>query len=177
MFSAYNSHFNSHSIECAYPIIKETIPASSLGYNTNNKYPEFPPLMSDGRSVTATWQPEAIINQDLIERNGIQSNWQYRKYLTENAKDIMEYNFLESSSDVGYYKRPVDLPSIQSNTYAGGKEVNGPYLFSSMTDRKRPVGYETSDLKELYLSREQLEARKIAPSIPENQDKIIGARI
>ena len=32
-------------LNCAYPIIKETIPKSSLGYNTNNKYPEFPPLM------------------------------------------------------------------------------------------------------------------------------------
>ena len=54
------------SVNCAYPVIKETVPESARGYNTNNKYPQFPPLMSDGRSVTATWQPESSINIDLV---------------------------------------------------------------------------------------------------------------
>jgi len=170
-YMAYNSHFISHNIDCAYPVIKETIPASSLGYQTNNKYPDFPPLMSDGRSVTAAWQPEASINADLIDRNNIKSNWQYRKFLTENSKEIMEYNFRESSSDVGYYMRPIDIPSIQSNTISGN--VITPYLFSSVTDKTRPEGYSTSDMKELYLSREQLEARKIAPAIPQTQDNFL----
>ena len=87
-YMAFNSHFNSHSLECAYPIIKETIPATSLGYSTNNTYPEFPPLMSDGRPITATWQPESSINEDLIERNDIKSNWEYRKFLQKNAETI-----------------------------------------------------------------------------------------
>ena len=41
MFSFYTTGEN---LKCAYPIIKETIPKSSLGYNTNNVYPQFPPL-------------------------------------------------------------------------------------------------------------------------------------
>jgi len=154
-YSSYNSQF---------PVFKETIPASSLGYKTNNKYPEFPPLMSDGRSVTATWQPESSINEDLISKNNIKSNWEYRKFLTDNAKEIMEYNFLESSTDVGYYKRPIDIPSISKNTISGGVK-NTPYLFSSIHDTTRPPGYSSSDLKDLYLSREQLEARKVAPTL------------
>ena len=99
------------TLDCAYPVIKETVPMSKRGYTTNNKYPEFPPLMSDGRAITASWQPEASVNQDLIEHNGIKSNWEYRKYLTHNAKEVMEYNFRESSNDTGYYKRPIDIPS------------------------------------------------------------------
>ena len=154
-YSPYNSHF---------PVITETIPASSLGYKTNNKYPEFPPLMSDGRSITATWQPESSINEDLKEKNNIKSNWEYRKFLTDNAKQIMEYNFTESSSDIGYYVRPIDIPSIKSNTISSGVTTT-PYLFSSIQDTTRPPGYQNSDLKQLYLSREQLEARKVAPTL------------
>jgi len=153
-------------LESAYPIIKETIPQSSLGYATNNKYPGFPPLMSDGRSITTTWQPEAVINDDLIQSNNLRSNWQYRKYLINNAKDIMEYNFRESSNDVGYYKRPIDLPNMQSNKVTN---MNGtPYNFNSVLDNSKPFGYQTSDLKEMYLSREQLDARKISPVITQS---------
>jgi hypothetical protein len=150
-------------LECAYPIIKETVPKSALGYGTNNKYPEFPPLMSDGRSIVSGWQPESTINKDLIESNHIQSNWEYRQYLTKNSKDIMEYNFRESSTDVGYFKRPIDIPSIQSNLVQGIK--NTPYRYASVVDNAKPMGYETSDLKVTYLTREQLESRKVSPVV------------
>ena len=107
------------AISCAYPIIKETVPKSSLGYGTNNKYPEFPPLMTDGRSVIGSWQPESTENANLIESNGIKTNWQYRQFLMKNAQQIQEYNFRETCNDVGYFKRPIDLPSIQSNAVSG----------------------------------------------------------
>ena len=84
MFSNYFQ--NSEEIDSAYPIIKETVPLSARGYHTNNKYPEFPPLMSDGRSIVASWQPEATTNADLIQNNNIESNWEYRKYLINSAK-------------------------------------------------------------------------------------------
>ena len=156
-----------NSLECAYPVIKETVPQSALGYNTNNKYPQFPPLMSDGRPITASWQPESIVNASIIKSNNIRSNWEYRRYLTTHSKEIMEYNFLEASNDVGYYKRPIDLPNIQSDVVAG---LNGvPYRFESVADKTKPFSYQTSDLKELYLSREQLDARKVSPVITQEQ--------
>ena len=165
MFS-YSLSEKTEKLDSAYPVIKETVPRSSLGYATNNKYPEFPPLMSDGRSITTTWQPEAVINDDLIQSNNLRSNWQYRKYLTNNAKDIMEYNFRESCNDVGYYKRPIDLPNMQSNKAVS---LSGtPYNFTSILDQSKPFGYQNSDLKEMYLSREQLDARKISPVITQS---------
>lgn len=157
------------NIRSAYPIIKETLPRSSLGYNTNNKYPEFPPLMSDGRAVFGSWQPESVINADLIESNNIKSNWQYRQYLTHNSQQIMEYNFREASNDVGYFKRHMDIPSIQPNNAKG--LTSSPYLYSSVLDETKPFGHSTSDLKTMYLTREQLEARKISPVI--TQDKLL----
>jgi hypothetical protein len=149
--------------------IKETIPPSSLGYNTNNKYATFPPLMSDGRACITSWQPESIINAKIIETNKIKSNWEYRQYLQKNAKQIMEYNFYESANDTGYYKHPIVAPSIQSNSVKGLDKT--PFLYESNLDNAKPFGYASSDLKQLYLSREQLEARQISPVI--TQDKLL----
>ena len=162
--------FQPEKLECAYPVIKETIPKSSLGYSSNNKYPEFPPLMSDGRAIIGSWQPESTENANLIESNNIKSNWEYRRYLTKNSKDILEYNFRESCNDVGYFKRPIDLPSIQSNVVNGMN--SSPFLYDSIIDKSKPTGYEDSDLKQIYLTREQLDARKIAPVIHEEKLKI-----
>ena len=147
-------------VNCAYPIIKESIPKSSLGYNTNNKYPEFPPLMMDGRAITASYQPESVLNESLIRDNGIKSNWEYRKFLTENAPKLMQYNLRESCNDSGYYKRYEDI--VNSTT-------SKPHYYTSPTDNSRPFGYASSDLKDLYLSREQLNATKVSPVITQEE--------
>lgn len=151
-----NIKFFPENINNAYPVIKETIPMTRLGYSTNNKYDGFPPLMNDGRSITANAQTEALINSDLLKTHNITSNWQYRNFLTHNASKIMIYNFTESSNDIGYYKRYAianqnmsNIPSFQ------------PSFVNNIMD---PVNQNRqSDLKETYLTREQLNARKVAP--------------
>jgi hypothetical protein len=189
------------TISSAYPVIKESLPQSALGYKTNNKYPEFPPLMSDGRAVTASYQPEAVLNEKLLRSNNIQSNWQYRRYLTKHANEIMEYNFREASNDAGYFARQDDVPSSQSNKILGVSST--PYLYSSSTDLSNPKTSDLhqqrkdsapagltsswsmiqneintapegrfpmfSDLKEIYLSREQLDARRISPVVTQDE--------
>lgn len=157
------TNFSNHeSIRCAYPIVKETIPQSSLGYTTNNKYPEFPPLMSDGRSITATWQHDAVINAKLVEDNKIQSNWEYRKYLTNNAFDVMQNNFREASNDMGYISRHMTPLSIQSNLV---NNMLTPKTYETVHDNTKYLGHTTSDLKTTYLTREQLNSRKVSPVI------------
>jgi hypothetical protein len=151
-------------LNCAYPVIKETVPVSALGYSTNNKYPSFPPIMSDGRTVTASWQPEAVANEELKKRNGIQSNWEYRKFLTQNSDMVMQHNFRNASNDVGYYVRQEDLSKIQKGNLVDF-QVNPPYMYQSPSDKTKPLGYVNTDLKEMYLSREELYSRKIAPTV------------
>lgn len=139
----------------------------SLGYHTNNKYPTFPPLMMDGRAICASYQPEAVLNKHIIESNNIQSNWQYRKYLTKNAVSIMNQDFTDACNDAGYYKRYSDIAPInqkQDTTW-----FSHPYLYESVVDTDKPKGYITSDLKDAYLSREQLNAKKISPVITQEQ--------
>ena len=144
----------------AYPNVKETIPQSRLGYHSNNKYDGFPPLMMDGRTITASWQPEVVLNSHLLKEINVETNWQYRQYMIKNAKDIMKYNCTQSATDAGYLKRYADL---ENNSYST------PYISNSFVDNTKPSGYQTSDLKELYLTREQLQARMVAPEITQEE--------
>ena len=150
--------------KCAFPVIRETIPKSKLGYATNNVYHDFPANMHDGRSLIASHQPEAILNENLIKQSGIQSNWQYRNYLTHHSEEIAQDNFREACNDTGYFERFLpnqrgsDLP-VQS----------APLQYSSYDDTRSVENQPTSDLKELYLSREQLESRKTAPVVTQDE--------
>ena len=54
---------------------------------SNNIYPDFPPIMNDGRNF-ANWQPGALINEYIRQEANIKSNWSYRNYLTKN--DVLE---------------------------------------------------------------------------------------
>ena len=138
----------------AYPEVINKYPKSSLGYNTNNKYPIFPPLMNDGRSVISSWNPESSINNKLRKENGIETNWDYRRFLTKNAVEIMEKNYNETANDTG--STFITQPPSTSNS---------PYLYDSINEKLPPVGFENSDLKEMYLTREQLYSRKCAPTL------------
>lgn len=117
---------------------------SKLGYSTNNVYAGYAPKMSDGRTIVASHQPESVTNDYLKKELGITSNWEYRKYLTENGKDIMKYNCINVSNDVGYTRRYIN-ETVRSYEY----------------EYQRQVGEEneSSDLKDLYLSREELDTK------------------
>jgi hypothetical protein len=157
---------NPEFIRSAYPIIKETVPLSARGYNTNNKYPHVPPIMSDGRAITAAWQHDAVTNAKLVEDNNIKSNWAYRRFLTKNAVQVMQDNFRESSNDTGYNSRFATAPNIQSNQVMS---LFSPLLYSSVYDNSKVIGHTTSDLKTDYLSREDLQSRKVSPVITQDE--------
>ena len=126
---------------------------------SNNIHYNMPPLMNDGRNFSS-WQPESVINATIQKDANIQSNWDYRRYLQNNAMNIMKYNHMESINASG------NNPNSAVNTKTSN---NTPYVFASTHDTSKPnYGYNNSDLKQHYLSREQLNARMIAPSIPTN---------
>jgi len=159
--------FRFENINTAYPNSEQPIiHNNSLGYTTNNKYPEFPPLMSDGRAITASYQPEAVRNEEIIQNNNIQSNWQYRRYLTDNAVDVMRDNFRQSCNDNGYYKRYADISRANS---VQDEMTNTPHRFESLLDNSTPLGHSSSDLKSLYLSREQLNSQKVSPVMTQEE--------
>lgn len=130
-------------------------------YNSsNNIHFNFPPIMADGRNY-ASWQPDAVINQRIQKKEGITNNWSYRQYLQHNGQQIMSYNNEEACYELG-----LD-PHVQSGKTPSS---NVPYTFRSTFDTSTPgFGYCNSNLKNPYLTSEQLNARLVAPSInPKN---------
>jgi hypothetical protein len=126
---------------------------STFGYATNNVHPEMPPRMNDGRSLIAAHQPEAVLNETILQNSGVATNWEYRKYLTENSQQIARDNFREACNDVGYFERFTP----DERGYKNDKH-NTPSSHLLYKDQSTILN-EKSDLKNLYLSREELSNR------------------
>ena len=154
-----NMFSNGVELTTAYPPIVDR-PKSIYGYQTHNLYKDYPPMMSDGRVISASFQPEAIVNNNLVKLFGVTSNWQYRQYLTNNADGIIKQNLAETMNDIGYIARYAQAPETP---------YRPPYTYNSYLDRTNVPGFEQSDLKELYFSKEELNARKVAPAITQEQ--------
>lgn len=137
-----------------------------LGYN--NVYTTFPPIMNDSRLMDASWQPNSYLNKNLIINNNIENNWQYRQYLINNGNNIREYNFDECLYEMGANKS-INYFETSGNKVHG--DHNSPYLYKSILDNSMPFGSTSGDLQSIYLTRHQLDARKIAPSI--NQEELL----
>jgi hypothetical protein len=127
---------------------------------SNNTHFDFPPIMSDGRNY-ANWLPGAEINEQIRLENNIKTNNDYRKYLTNNADNIIKYNQLSACDEC--------CSTLQ--TFNNDNTTHTPFLYKSCLDDSKPFGYETSDLKEVYLTEQQLQSRTVTPVI--SQDKLL----
>lgn len=87
------------------------------------------------------FSPNTIINNE-IRRKNIKTNRQYREYLQRNSDKIIKYNF-------------ETVPHVFGNVI--------PYTFSSINDNTRPNGYETNEIKEKFLSEQELFANQTRP--------------
>ena len=124
---------------------------------SNNIHLDFPPIMNDGRNY-ANWQPGAVINEKIKKEANIQSNWEYRRYLSNNADTIIRYNQMSACGDccanTAQYGTDTGTP-VSNNT---------PYLYKSCMDNTTAnYGYENSDLKNIYLSDINLQSRMVTP--------------
>ena len=126
---------------------------------SNNIHFNSPPIMSDGRNF-ASWQPEAVVNKRIQQQEKITTNWSYRQYMQQNGLQIMQYNTAEACYELG----------LDPHTQVGTTpSENVPYMFKSTFDSSKPgYGYNDSNLKNPYLTREQLNAKMISPHISAN---------
>ena len=133
---------------------------------SNNIHFDFPPIMMDGRNF-ADWQPGSVVNKKLREDAGIRTNNEYRQYMINNADKIIKYNQVQSCDECcsslalyGGYNTPNSL---------GSTSTNSPYLYKSCSDNSVPFGYEASDLKNVYLSRQELQRNMNVPLLSQEQ--------
>ena len=125
---------------------------------SNNIHKNMPPLMSDSRQFT-NFDPNCEANNKLKKSLNLQSNYDYRQYLIGNGMSLIKKNNncalntnINSSIGDGEFK------NLNTNKY----------LFNNVFDNNRPFGYVGSDLKNIYLSRQQLQARMDAPFVKMN---------
>tara|TARA_B100001250_G_C19787126_1_gene784718 strand:- start:1311 stop:1751 length:441 start_codon:yes stop_codon:yes gene_type:complete len=132
---------------------------------SNNIHFDFPPIMADGRNY-ASWMPGAAINEKIRNEAGIKTNWQYRQYMVDNADAIIKANQVEACNQC------CSCPAM----YGDGAERNNntPYLYKNCVEKTQPHGYQNSDLKNLYLSKYQLQCRLNTPVL--TQEQLLQAR-
>jgi hypothetical protein len=124
---------------------------------SNNIHQGFPALMSEGNYVT-DWNSACKINDELKKRAGIRTNYQYRQYLINNADNLIQKDQVDAcAACCGCLQNFHSRPNSQK------------YLFKSCSDHKTPFGYETSDLKNMYLSSQVLQERLVAPILTQSQ--------
>lgn len=164
----FSNVLDAQNIETSYPpYITDNLPRSRLGYATNNQFPIFPPMMKDGRSLISSWNAETNEyeiykkehEEDAFNMSPLSPNWAYRRMMQKNGYELMAQNFVNTANDSG-----TNVPTGES-MFSNGKDRNAPYIFNSLGDDAQPTGYQSSDLKDLYLSREQLNSRLYAPRI------------
>ena len=119
---------------------------------SNNIHFNFPSMMSDGRNYTS-WQPEVVIDKKIEQEQNIKSNMQYRQYLQNNALNIMKNNQLNTCDECG-------ICPYNPSTY---DNLTQPFFYSNLLTNNSPFGYNNSDLKNEYLSRQTLQSRLFTP--------------
>lgn len=125
---------------------------------SNNIHNDFPPLMSDGR-LYSNFDPSCKANDYLKNQQNLTSNYDYRQYLINNGKNIIENNKKNAQFSCG-------APILN---YDNTKNTNNKYLYKNLNDQTQPFGYEHSDLKNLYLNRQQLLNNAMAPIMTQEQ--------
>ena len=123
----------------------------NLNYSTNNQYRGIPPKMSDNRALVASSQPLSVTDYYLKDNK---TNWSYRNYLINNGNAIQKENTKKAFNDIGYYQRFMEAPTTTPSP---------PAFYKSIFDNIKPNGFQDSDLKQDYLTREQLNARIMTP--------------
>jgi len=112
--------------------------------------------MTDGRNYSS-WQPEAVVNERIQKKENIHTNWDYRQFMTQNGIEIMKIDNQEACYELGLN------PHYTSNKTPSD---NVPFMYSSSMDTRSPgYGYPTSNLKNVYLTSEQLQAKQFSPCI------------
>ena len=124
---------------------------------SNNIHFNTPPLMSDGRHYS-NYDPSCKANNELRDSLGIKNNYQYRQWLISNGQAVMRQNRKSACNECSQ--------CVQEAAQAPPQQK---YLFKNCADNSRPYGYEGSDLKNLYLTRQSLQSQLNAPIMTQEQ--------
>ena len=127
---------------------------------SNNIHFDFPPLMSDSR-IFSNYESSNLNDKKIKENVNIKNNFQYRQYLQKNADSIIKKNQENACFECS-------TCNYLNNTKTNINTNTSPYIFNSTSSKDQPFGYEDSDLKNLYLSKQKLNSVLNMPRIQIN---------
>jgi len=117
---------------------------------SNNIHFDFPPIMSDGRNY-ASWQPGSVLSNEIKKNNNITKNWEYRKYMVDHADSIIKHNQISACNESSVCIHNLD------------NKVSNSLVYNKNVSKSVHYGYNNSDLKNLYISRQDLQSRMVTP--------------
>jgi len=123
---------------------------------SNNIHHKSPPLMSDSRQFT-NYDAACHNNNNIKKTYRINSNYAYRQFLINSGNEVMKAN-----------SNLAKMCSTKS-CVGGDNSYHQKYLFKDCNDNSVPFGYQSSDLKNMYLSRESLESNLSGPIMTQEQ--------
>ena len=123
---------------------------------SNNIHHKSPPLMSDSRQFT-NYDAACHNNNNIKKNNNITTNYSYRQFLINSGNEVMKANS--------------NLAKMCSTKTCNSSDnfFHEKYLYKDCNDNSVPYGYQTSDLKNMYLSRESLQGNLSGPILTQEQ--------
>ena len=118
---------------------------------------------SDGRVYT-NWLPAGELNKNIRIKNNIKTNKDYRAYLVNNADKIIDFNQRQSVAEVSYSPYYRNYAVVNSNADINAS-VNAGLNAGLNASVNAGVNEEESDLKKLYLSRNDINKRYNTPVV------------
>jgi hypothetical protein len=113
----------------------------------NNQSVNMPGVVSDGRLFT-NYNADSIVTELTKQMNGLKSNEEYRRFLVQNTEAIMKQNYNQMAQE-------------NRTSYAHEQfDYGHPHLYNSIQEDTKPHGYEDTEVKQMYLSRQQLDDKK-----------------
>ena len=123
---------------------------------SNNIHHKSPPLMSDSRQFT-NYDAACHNNNNIKKSYNITTNYSYRQFLINSGNEVMKANS--------------SLAKMCSTKTCNSSEnfFHEKYLYKDCNDSSVPYGYQTSDLKNMYLTRESLQSNLSGPILTQEQ--------
>jgi hypothetical protein len=121
--------------------------------------------MSDGRSIVANGRSEPLEHNALLKEQGMTNNAQYRDYMIKNAKQIMMNEYRNSSNDTGFSEEGRFADYLLASVAPVAKAKDSKQMpYQGHQGQGGRITYKQSDLKDIYLTREQLFERRNYPA-------------